>query len=60
MRAIETLKTQLNTEKVKNQHYTMVFHELSERLEVLEKCCHAQDKSSLHKLQHWMGKQTAN
>lgn len=52
------LKTKLYQEKIKNQHYEMVFAELNERLETLEKCCHAQDKEALHKLQGWIKQQS--
>lgn len=42
------------TLKTKNQHYEMVFSELTKRLEILEKHCHSQDKAALHKLQGWV------
>lgn len=56
--AITTLNSRLYKEEVKNQHYEMVFEELSERLEVLESCCHSQDKEALHKLQGWVKTQS--
>ncbi|MBE8189543.1 MAG: hypothetical protein HAW58_01425 [Candidatus Thioglobus sp.] len=45
--------------KAKNQHYQMVFSQLNQRLEELEKCCHSQDKNALNQLQNWI-KQQAN
>ncbi|MDC9715615.1 MAG: hypothetical protein PSN36_07365, partial [Gammaproteobacteria bacterium] len=48
---ITHLKSKLYKEELKNQHYEMIFAELTERLEVLEKNCHSQDKKALHKLQ---------
>ncbi len=55
---IAALKSRLYKEEIKNQHYEMVFEELSERLEVLEACCHSQDKEALHKLQGWVKTQS--
>ncbi|HIG89272.1 hypothetical protein [Candidatus Thioglobus sp.] len=57
MSIVASLKTKIYKEEIKNQHYEMVFEELGERLEVLEKCCHAQDKEALHKLQGWVKNQ---
>ncbi len=54
---IGNLKSKLYQEKAKNQHYEMVFSEFSQRLEMLEKNCHAQDKNALHNLQHWVKNQ---
>ncbi len=51
---IASLKTKLYQEKLRIEHYEMVFAELSERLDVLEKCCHSQDKEALHQLQGWV------
>ncbi|SMN00285.1 hypothetical protein SPONN_1561 [uncultured Candidatus Thioglobus sp.] len=51
---ITQLKTKLYQEELKNQHHTMVFSELTERLKVMEEQCHAQDKAALHKLQGWV------
>lgn len=45
------------TLKTKNQHYEMVFSELTERLAILEEHCHSQDKVALHKLQGWVKSQ---
>ncbi len=58
MGVIHGLKTQLYQEQLKNQHYEMVFLELNQRLQALEKCCHAQDKDALHKLQSWIEQQS--
>lgn len=52
-----TLKSKLYKERLKNEHYQLVFVELGERLEVLEKCCHEQDKSPLSELQNWVDRQ---
>jgi len=57
MEIVASLKTKIYKEEIKNQHYEMVFEELGERLDVLEKCCHAQDKEALHKLQGWVKNQ---
>lgn len=54
---ITKLKSKLYKEEIKNQHYEMVFSELTERLEILEANCHSQDKKHLHKLQYWISKQ---
>lgn len=51
---ITHLKSKLYKEEIKNQHYEVVFAELSERLEALEKNCHSQDKKALHNLQSWV------
>ena len=56
--AIAVLKSKLYKEEIKNQHYEMVFEELGGRLEVLEACCHSQDKEALHKLQGWVETQS--
>ena len=58
MEAIAKLKTQLQQEQLKNQHHQLVFDELSQQLSELEKCCHAQDKEALHRLQGWVKRQT--
>lgn len=58
MDKIKQLNHKMSKEKLKNQHYEMVFAELAERIEALEKCCHAKDKASLHKLQNWVKQQT--
>ncbi|CAC9610470.1 hypothetical protein [uncultured Gammaproteobacteria bacterium] len=57
MGIINGLKTKLYKAQIKNQHYEMVFSELTERLEALEAHCHSQDKISLHKLQGWVKSQ---
>ncbi|MBT4553589.1 MAG: hypothetical protein HOC40_03495 [Candidatus Thioglobus sp.] len=57
MEIVASLKTKIYKEEIKNQHYEIVFEELGERLDVLEKCCHAQDKEALHKLQGWVKNQ---
>ena len=55
---ISTLKTKLYKEEIKNQHYEVVFEELTERLAILEEQCHSdEDKAPLHQLQDWVGKQ---
>lgn len=51
---ITSLKGKLYKEEVKNQHYEMVFSELTERLNTLEEHCHSQDKVALHQLQRWV------
>lgn len=51
---ITHLKSKLYKEEIKNQHYEVIFAEFSERLEVLEKNCHSQDKKALHNLQSWV------
>ncbi|ABL02569.1 hypothetical protein Rmag_0852 [Candidatus Ruthia magnifica str. Cm (Calyptogena magnifica)] len=56
---ITSLKSKLYKEELKNEHYVMVFEELDSRLYVLEKCCHAQDKEPLHKLQYWIRNQSS-
>ena len=58
METIAKLRTQLSQEQLKNQHHQLVFSELSEQLSELEKCCHAQDKAALHKLQGWVKRKT--
>ncbi|WP_428087684.1 hypothetical protein [Candidatus Thioglobus sp.] len=57
MTSITTLKSKLYQQKLKNEHYQLVFLELGERLEILEKCCHDQDKQPLHDLQSWVNRQ---
>ncbi|SMN17019.1 hypothetical protein CRYPA_828 [uncultured Candidatus Thioglobus sp.] len=57
MTIIATLKSNLYKEEIKNKYYQLVFVELSERLEVLEKCCHEQDKQPLNELQSWVDQQ---
>ncbi|SMN13535.1 hypothetical protein BHECKSOX2_598 [Bathymodiolus heckerae thiotrophic gill symbiont] len=54
MGVITNLKSKLYKEEIKNQHYEMVFSELTERLKILEKHCHSKDKAALHKLQNWI------
>jgi len=54
MEMITKLKDQLHKEEIRNSYYEVVFEELTERLEFLEKNCHSNDKSSLHKLQLWV------
>lgn len=54
---ITGLKTKLYQEEIKNQHYALVFTQLTERLELLEKHCHTDDKQRLHQLQHWISQQ---
>jgi hypothetical protein len=54
---IATLKNKLYQEEIKNQHYEIVFSELAERLDTLEKHCHSQDKKALHQLQGWINQQ---
>ncbi len=54
---IAGLKTKLHKETIKNQHYKVVFEELTQRLQALEECCHAQDKEALHQLQGWVKQQ---
>jgi hypothetical protein len=58
MTTIARLKSKLYKEEIKNQHYQLVFLELGERLEALEKCCHEQDKHPLNELQSWVEQQT--
>ncbi|CAC9588709.1 hypothetical protein [uncultured Gammaproteobacteria bacterium] len=58
MTIIATLKSSLYKEELKNEHHQMVFIELGERLELLEKCCHQQDKQPLNELQNWIDQQT--
>jgi len=55
---ITALKSKLYKEEVKNQHYQLVFSQLGDRLEVLEKCCHKQDKRPLNELQNWVSQQS--
>ena len=57
MTIIASLKSKLYKEELKNEHYQLVFSELSERLQVLEKCCHEQDKQPLNELQSWVDQQ---
>jgi hypothetical protein len=54
---IASLKSKLYKEELKNEHYQLVFSELSERLQVLEKCCHEEDKQPLNELQSWFDQQ---
>ncbi len=54
---ITALKSKLYKEEVKNQHYQLVFSQLGDRLETLEKCCHKQDKRPLNELQSWVSQQ---
>lgn len=58
MTIIASLKSKLYQEKLKNQHFQLTFSELGERLEVLEKCCHEEDKQPLVDLQSWVERQT--
>ncbi|MDC9726240.1 MAG: hypothetical protein PSN35_00190 [Candidatus Thioglobus sp.] len=58
MTIIASLKSKLYKEELKNKHYQLVFLELGERLELLEKCCHQQDKQPLNELQSWVDQQT--
>ncbi|TEU20141.1 MAG: hypothetical protein E3I13_03850 [Gammaproteobacteria bacterium] len=55
--AIAVLKSRLYKEEIKNQHYEVVFEELSGKLAILEEHCHSEDKEYLHKIQTWVGKQ---
>ncbi|MBW5289699.1 MAG: hypothetical protein Rpha_1493 [Candidatus Ruthia sp. Apha_13_S6] len=55
---ITSLKSKLYKEELRNEYYEMVFEELGNRLNVLEQCCHAQDKEPLHKLQYWIKNQS--
>ena len=57
MAVIASLKSKLYKEQLKNEHYQLVFVELGERLEALEKCCHQQDKQPLNDLQSWVDRQ---
>ncbi len=57
MAVIASLKSKLYKEQLKNEHYQLVFVELGERLEALEKCCHQQDKRPLNDLQSWVDQQ---
>jgi len=57
MSAIASLKSKLYEEQLRNEHYQLVFAELGERLEALEKCCHDQDKHPLNELQSWVDRQ---
>ena len=57
LETIATLKHQLHKAEVKNQHFHLVFAELTERLAWLETHCHADDKEPLHQLQDWFGRQ---
>ena len=54
---IASLKSKLYKEELKNEHYQLVFSELAGRLQVLESCCHEQDKQSLNELQNWVDQQ---
>jgi len=54
MEMVSKLKDQLHKEEIRNSYYEIVFEELSERLDFLEKNCHSKDKASLHKLQLWV------
>jgi hypothetical protein len=54
---IASLKTKLYTQESKNKHYDMVFKQLYEHIELLNKCCHSQDKERLHEIQRWMEQQ---
>ena len=54
MEMISKLKEQLHKEEMRNSYYEIVFEELSERLDFLEKNCHSKDKTSLRKLQVWV------
>ncbi len=58
MAVIASLKSKLDKEELKNKHYKMVFLEFSERLDILEKYCHKQDKQHLHDLQSWVKRQS--
>jgi SNF2 family DNA or RNA helicase len=51
---IHVLQKELVQTQLKNAHYELVFSQLSERLDILEKCCHNQDKAQLHALQKWV------
>jgi hypothetical protein len=55
---VATLKTKLYKEEIKNKHYEMVFKQLNERLELLNKCCHSKDKEQLYRIQRWMEEQS--
>ncbi|MDB2589951.1 hypothetical protein N9345_00440 [Candidatus Thioglobus sp.] len=57
MTIIASLKSKIYKEKLKNEHYQLVFSELAGRLQVLEKCCHEQDKQLLSELQNWVDQQ---
>lgn len=54
---LDSLKTKLQQEEMKNQHYALVFAQLTERLAFLEAHCHADDKQHLHQLQQWIEQQ---
>jgi hypothetical protein len=54
---IASLKSKLYKEELKNEHYQLVFSELAGRLQVLENCCHEQDKQPLNELQNWVEQQ---
>ncbi len=54
---IASLKSKLYKEELKNEHYQLVFSELAGRLQVLENCCHEQDKQPLNELQNWVDQQ---
>ncbi len=60
MTVIASLKSKLYKEEMKNQHYQLVFSQLGERLEALEKCCHEQDKRPLSELQRWVENQQSH
>ena len=51
---IATLKSRLYKETQKNQHYTSVFNELSERLLELEQAAQPAKQQDLQKLQGWV------
>jgi hypothetical protein len=57
MLTIHALKADLDKEKLKNNHHQLVFAELGERLTVLKKCCHQQDKNPLNELKSWVEEQ---
>ena len=54
---IAALKAKLYKEEIKNKHYEHVFESLGERLVILEKHCHSDDKGYLQSIQEWVGNQ---
>ncbi|KAA0445376.1 MAG: hypothetical protein FXV80_02105, partial [Candidatus Thioglobus sp.] len=45
---IDNLRNKLYQEELKNQHFELVFSQLTQRLEMLEKHCHSADKAALN------------
>lgn len=54
---VASLKTKLYREERKSKHFEMVFKQLNERLEILNECCHKQDKEELSQIKKWIEEQ---